>query len=202
MIIVSIAFIWKKYRRPGRQLDGNSALLTLTPHSYAHPAVLTHHFAVENLSPRSRILDPVSLHPQNQPLTPSAEEQLIGVLLPTHHRPLNRIRSTPHTASSRDPTPARRRTHPPTLRKVISAQIEDIIQAALGIDDDDGLDIEVSLSSNSSRPESSRAEGGGSSLDNPGIDTEPGDMELRHRSADGMVGDRKMSRCEISKEEA
>jgi hypothetical protein len=33
MIIVSIAFIWKKYRRPGRQLDGNSALLTLTAHS-------------------------------------------------------------------------------------------------------------------------------------------------------------------------
>jgi len=53
MIIVSIAFIWKKYRRPGRQLDGNSALLTLTPHSYAHAAVLTHHFAAENLSPLS-----------------------------------------------------------------------------------------------------------------------------------------------------
>jgi hypothetical protein len=24
MIIVSIAFIWKKYRRPARQIDGNS----------------------------------------------------------------------------------------------------------------------------------------------------------------------------------
>jgi hypothetical protein len=33
MIIVSIAFIWKKYRQPKRQLDGNSALPTLTPHS-------------------------------------------------------------------------------------------------------------------------------------------------------------------------
>lgn len=151
MIIVSIAFIWKKYRRPARQID---------------------------------------------------EEQLIGVLLPTHHRPLNRTRSTPHSTISGVPGPPRRQTHPPTLRKVISAQIEDIIQSALGIDDeDDVLDIEVSLSSNSSRPESSIAEGAGSSRDKLGLDVEPGDMGLRHRSGDGMVGDKKVSRCESSKEE-
>jgi hypothetical protein len=36
MIIVSIAFIWKKYRRPARQIDGNVALLTITLHSSLH----------------------------------------------------------------------------------------------------------------------------------------------------------------------
>lgn len=53
MIIVSIAFIWKKYRRPARQIDGNSDLLT--PHSSlltAHPAVSTHYSAP--LSPSTR----------------------------------------------------------------------------------------------------------------------------------------------------
>jgi hypothetical protein len=36
MIIVSIAFIWKKYRRPARQIDGNSTLLTITPQPSLH----------------------------------------------------------------------------------------------------------------------------------------------------------------------
>jgi hypothetical protein len=198
MIIVSIAFIWKKYRRPARQIDGNSALLT------AHSSPLRSHSSLRSVKPQSSFTNLQSCFPPSAqpPLTQFSEEQLIGVLLPTNHRPLNRTRSTPHSTTSRGPTPPRRQTHPPTLRKVISAQIEDIIQSALGIDDEDNvLDIEVSLSSNSSRPESSVAEGAGSSLDNFGLDVEPGDMGLRHRSADGMVGDKKTSRCDSSKEE-
>lgn len=200
MIIVSIAFIWKKYRRPARQIDGSSALLTLTLHSSPRRS----HSSLRSVKPQSSFMNPQSCFPPSAqpPLTPSAEEQLIGVLLPTHHHPLNRTRSPPHSTTSRGPTPPRRQTHPPSLRKAISAQIEDIIQSALGIDDeDDVLDIEVSLSSNSSRPESSIAEGAGSSRDKLGLDVEPGDMGLRHRSADGMVGDKKVSRCESSKEE-
>jgi hypothetical protein len=57
------------------------------------------------------------------------------------------------------------------------------------------------LPSCASRPESSRAEGAGSSVDGFGVGVEPRDLGLRYRSADGMEGEKKTSRGESSKEE-
>lgn len=137
MIIVSIAFIWRKYRRPARPID---------------------------------------------------EEQLIGVILPGYNTSIRRTRSTNDPSQRTHPTQTR---HPPTIRDVISAHIEDIIQSVLGIDDDK-TDIDM-LQTSTASPITLAA---GSSLDDVGlpVDIELGDMGLRHRSADSMAEKKKGSR--------
>ncbi|KAH8760168.1 hypothetical protein BGZ57DRAFT_611446 [Hyaloscypha finlandica] len=136
MIIVSIAFIWRKYRRPARPID---------------------------------------------------EEQLIGVILPAYNTSIRRTRSANDPSQRTHQTQTR---HPSTIRDVISAQIEDIIQSALGIDDYK-TDIDV-LRDSTASPITLAA---GSSLDNVGhpVDIELGDIGLRHRSADSMVENKKGS---------
>jgi hypothetical protein len=162
MIIVSIAFIWKKYRRPARPIDGTSHPSPPTP---PHPFPMT----------------------SIQTLTPSTEEQLIGVILPTYNTPVRCTRSASDPSQRTHPTQPR---HPPTIRDVILAHIEDIIHSALGIDDDK-TDIDV-LRTSTASPITLAA---GSSLDNVGhpVDIELGDMGLRHRSADSMAENKKGS---------
>ncbi|KAE9376340.1 hypothetical protein N431DRAFT_462181 [Stipitochalara longipes BDJ] len=151
MIIVSIAFIWKKYRRPARQID---------------------------------------------------EEQLVRVLLPTYNNPNRRPRSPnqatqPPRRKRTDSQPRRIRT--PSLREIIIANVEDIIQSALGIDDYDNIDIDTQLSFNRPSETSSRkAAEAGSIGGDVGLDIELGDVGLRHRSADGILESLKGSRHETS----
>jgi hypothetical protein len=116
------------------------------------------------------------------------EEQLIGVILPAYDTPIRRIRSANDPSQRTHPTQTQ---HPPTIRDVISAHIEDIIQSALGIDDDK-TDIDV-LRTSTASPITLAA---GSSLDDVGlpVDIELGDMGLRHRSADSMAENKKGSR--------
>jgi hypothetical protein len=122
-----------------------------------------------------------------QTLTPPTEEQLIGVILPAYNTSIRRTRSANDPSQRTHQTQTR---HPSTIRDVISAQIEDIIQSALGIDDDK-TDIDV-LRASTASPITLAA---GSSLDSVGhpVDIELGDMGLRHRSADSMVENKKGS---------
>jgi len=142
MIIVSIAFIWKKYRRPARQID---------------------------------------------------EEQLVGVLLPPYNRSHRRTRSANQGVSRKRLKPTPIRTHTPTLREVILDHIEDIVQSALGLDNDNGLTDEP-LSFDTSEAEASTDGAEVSSLDtNAGLDIELGDLGLRHRAADNASDTKKKS---------
>ena len=120
-----------------------------------------------------------------QTLTPSTEEQLIGVILPAYDTSIRRTRSANDPSQRTHPTKPR---HPPTIRDVISAHIEDIIQSVLGIDDDK-TDIDM-LQTSTASPITLAA---GSSLDDVGlpVDIELGDMGLRHRSADSMAENKK-----------
>ena len=120
-----------------------------------------------------------------QTLTPPTEEQLIGVILPAYNTSIRRTRSANDPSQRTHQTQTR---HPSTIRDVISAQIEDIIQSALGIDDDKS-DIDV-LRTSIASPITLAA---GSSLDNVGlpVDIELGDMGLRYRSADSMAENKK-----------
>jgi len=140
MIIVSIAFIWKKYRRPARQID---------------------------------------------------EEQLVGVLLPPYNRPHRRTRSASQVVLRRRPKHTPSQTHTPTIREVILDHFEDIVQSALGLDDDDCLtDGPLSFDTSVSEPSTDGAEV--SSLDtNAGFDIELGDLGLRHRAADNTSDTKK-----------
>ncbi|PMD29707.1 hypothetical protein L207DRAFT_642249 [Hyaloscypha variabilis F] len=134
------------------------------------------------------------------------QEQLISVLLPTYNsthlpRPPNQT-----TQSSR-----RKRTHSqprrlrtPSLREIILANVEDIIQSALGIDDGDSITIDVPrLSFDDSSERSSRRSaevgeiGGDVGFD---VDVDLGDVGLRHRSADCISGSHS-SRHEVSSKE-
>jgi hypothetical protein len=118
---------------------------------------------------------------------PSTEEQLAGVLLPTHNVPYQSTRSVNNVLPRRhtDSTSHRNRTR--TLRDVISAHVEEIVQSAFGLDD--GED-----SSNVSPPSFDYVASGLSiaaavSSMNPsvGIDIEFGDVGIRHRSADSTT---------------
>lgn len=169
MIIVSLAFIWKKYRRPARRIDG-----TTSPLSSVEACPLNQPSALIDLQ-----------------LTSLTEEQLVGVILPTYHSPARHVRSANVPSQPTNPSqPSRTQT----LRKVISAHLEDIIQSTLGIDDDDGIDIDAPRASfHHAQAESSTKEIEVSSKDGVGLDIEPGDMGLRHRSADGTAENKKSS---------
>lgn len=90
---------------------------------------------------------------------------MIGVILP-----IRRPRSRKKDTQQEDPISS------PTIREVISANLEDIVQSALGLDVDDTLDGS-SLNFGDTSSISSVAVDAGSSLD--------ADIGLRHRSADG-----------------
>jgi propanediol dehydratase large subunit len=107
------------------------------------------------------------------------------VILPAYNTPIRCTRSTNDPSQQTHQTQTR---HPSTIREVISAQIEDIIQSALGIDDEK-TDIDV-LRASTASPITLAP---GSSLGNVGlpVDIELGDMGLRHRSADSMAENKK-----------
>jgi len=94
------------------------------------------------------------------------EEQMIGVVLPIH-----RTRSRKNHIQQSHPTPS------PNLRELISADLEEIIQSALGLNGDNTLDG-PSLSFEDTASISSGALDAGSSLDT--------EIRLRQCSADGV----------------
>ena len=190
MIVVGIAFIWRKYRRPARHIDGNcpTCSTSLPTHHTLH---LPHGTWPLHLTPHPAFFPSIS----TWVLTQYSEEQLIGVILPTYNTPLRRTRST-NEPSQQIRTNSRSRPTHTTLSEIISAHIEDIIQSALGIDDDE-LNINVLRTSfDRPGPASSIPVTAGSSLDKGGLDIELGDVGLRHRSADSMVQNKKCLRDE------
>jgi hypothetical protein len=117
MTIVSLAFIWKKYRRPRRQTDGE--FMTIIP---------LHINLLRNIN-RSLI-----------------EEQLVHVVIPTYNGPARRTRSANKFMPRRRTNTAPRPAPAPTARQVLLTHMEDIVQATLGVDEDVDIDGESTIS--------------------------------------------------------
>jgi hypothetical protein len=117
MIIVSLAFIWKKYRRPRRQTDGE--FMTIIP------------LHIDLLRDINRSL---------------IEEQLVHVVIPTFNVPARRTRSANKFVPRRCTNTAPRPTPAPTVRQVLLTHMEDIVQTALGVGEDVEIDGESTIS--------------------------------------------------------
>jgi hypothetical protein len=162
MIIVSLAFIGKKYRRPRRQTDGE--FTTIIPLYINLP---------RNIN-RSLI-----------------EEQLVRVVIPTYNVPARRTRSANRFVPRRCTNPAPRPTPAPTARQVLLTHMEEIVQTALGVDENVDIDGESTVSVAIDQPLEADV----------GLDIELGDMGLRHRSADTSSATKKKTPRDSNVEE-
>lgn len=80
------------------------------------------------------------------------------------------------------------------MREFILASVEDIVQSAIGLDDDNSLDIDIPEVSFDGASENAPRQSPevGSIRGDVGLEVELGDVGLRHRSADG-TSESKMS---------
>ncbi|CZR66567.1 uncharacterized protein PAC_16468 [Phialocephala subalpina] len=130
MIVVSIAFIWKKYRRPARQFD----------------------------------------------------EELIGVLLPTHHVRTRRPQSADLPRTTQDHV-----LSAPSRRELFMEHFSDIIQTTLGLEDETLEAVDGTLPSMND-PSSTTSTGSSNDADVVVVDIQLGDIGVRHRAADQTLG--------------